>query len=98
MLDGTYQISVNTPLGPLKGNVILITNGNSVQGTFEVMGMKSNFNGFKIANDKCKFSSSLNTPMGNLNYNAVCTVLGNTLKLDIATSQGNINITGNRIK
>lgn len=97
MLDGTYKLSLNTPIGPLSGNIRLYTNGNNVQGILETMGMKSNFNGSKLSNDKCQFSGNLNTPMGKLNYNATCTVAGNKLELDVATSQGSFKLEGIRI-
>lgn len=75
MLDGTYRISLNTPMGPIKGNISLVTNDTLVQGTLETMGMKNSFNGKKITDDKCNFSGNLNTPLGNISYNAICTVV-----------------------
>ena len=97
MLDGTYKVSLNTPMGPINGNIKLITNGKNIQGILETMGMKNTFNGILIANDKCKFSDTLNTPMGKINYNAVCYVYNNAIELDINTSQGNFKITGKKI-
>lgn len=97
MLDGTYKVSLNTPIGSINGTIKLISNGNNIQGILETMGMKNTFNGIKIANDKCKFSDILNTPMGKINYNAICSVFNNTVELDISTSQGNFKITGKRI-
>lgn len=97
MLDGTYNISLNTPIGALNGQITLITNGNNVQGIVETMGMKNSFNGSKISNDKCKFSGNLNTPLGNLSYNAICTVQNNILDLEANTAQGNFKISGKRI-
>ena len=97
MLDGTYKLSLNTPMGALSGNITLNTNGNNVQGILETLGMKSNFNGSKIAYDKCKFSGNLNTPMGKINYTATCIVVDNNLELDISTSQGSFNLKGKRI-
>lgn len=97
MLDGTYKISLNTPMGDVSGTLRLYTNGNNVQGVLEVMGMKSNFNGLKISNDKCKFSDTLKTPFGNFNYTATCTVLGTGIELDVNTSQGNLKLNGKKI-
>ena len=71
MLDGKYNVSLNTPLGNINGSITLISNGNNVQGIIETMGMKNNFNGTKISNDMCKFTGSLNTPIGNITYNAM---------------------------
>ena len=75
MLDGTYRISLNTPMGAIRGNITLVTNDVLVQGTLELVGMKNNFNGKKIADDKCNFNGNLNTPLGNISYDAICTVI-----------------------
>ena len=98
MLDGTYKVSLNSPIGPINGNITLITNGNNVQGIIETMGMKNNFSGNKIANDKCKFTGNINTPMGRINYNAICTISGNNLQLDASTGYGNFQLVGTRIR
>lgn len=97
MLDGKYRISLKTPLGAMKGTITLISNGNNVQGILEMMGSKNNFNGSKIADDKCRFNGNLNTPMGNLNYDAICSVSGSTLELDAKTPAGSIKILGDRL-
>ena len=96
MLDGKYGILLNSPMGPINGNITLITNGNNVQGILDIMGMNSNLNGFKISNDKCKFTGNFNTPLGNINYDAVCTVNGNSLQIDANTKYGNLKIEGKR--
>ena len=98
MLDGTYNVSLKTPIGPINGIITLITNGNNVQGIIETMGIKNNFNGTKISNDKCTFQGSFNTPMGNIAYNATCSVTGDNLELEASTSQGNIKISGTRAR
>ena len=98
MLDGTYNVALNTPMGPINGNITLITNGNNVQGIIETMGMRSSFNGNKISNDKCRFDGAVNSPFGKINYNATCSVFENNLELDANTGQGTIKIVGKRIK
>lgn len=97
MLDGKYNVSLNTPLGNINGSITLISNGNNVQGIIETMGMKNNFNGTKISNNVCKFTGSLNTPIGNITYNAMCSVFNNILTLEATTPQGNFQIKGNKI-
>ena len=97
MLDGKYNVSLNTPLGAINGTITLICNGNNVQGIIETMGMKNSFNGSKIYNDKCKFTGSLNTPIGNITYNATCSISNDVLTLEASTPQGNFKITGKKI-
>lgn len=97
MLEGKYKVSLNTPIGPINGVISLLTNGNSVQGIIETMGMKSSFYGSKIANEKCKFNGNLNSPFGQITYDAICTVNNNSLVLEASTSQGKIKISGTRI-
>ncbi len=98
MLDGKYNVNLNTPIGPIDGTISLNANGNNVQGIIEIMGMKSKFYGVKIANDKCEFNGNLDTPLGKFNYDATCTVFNDNLELTAKTPQGNLKINGKRIK
>lgn len=97
MLDGTYKLSLNTPMGPLTGTITLITNGNNVIGSLETMGTKNILTGIKISNNQCKFSGNFNTPLGKLSYNAVCSINNDILDLDVHTSKGNFKISGKKI-
>ena len=55
MLDGRYTSSLNTPMGVINGMITLSTNGNNVQGTVEIMGMKNQFQGMKTKENECAF-------------------------------------------
>lgn len=98
MLDGKYQSSIKTPMGDIKGTITLNSDSNNVTGIIETMGMKNNFKGIKLANDKCNFTGNFNTPIGNISYNAICKVNQDNLELEAVTNKGSFKINGNRIK
>lgn len=98
MLDGTYNTSLDTPMGKINGMITLVTNGNSVQGIIEVMGSKSSFNGVKVSNDKCTFNGNIKTPIGAIDYKSICTVIGDILNMEISLPQGRFTMTGKRKK
>lgn len=97
MLDGTYNISLNTPLGGINGKLSLFSNPTSVEGVIEVMEMKNSFKGSKLSDNMCQFSGNLPTPLGNVSYTATCEVRHNTLELNAKTNLGNIKILGARV-
>lgn len=70
MLDGKYSSSLNTPMGPINGTIMLKSDGNNVQAMLETLGMKNNFKGIQTKENECKFSGNFNTPFGNIQYNA----------------------------
>ena len=47
-MDGIYEISINTPMGPMRGKVTLKTNGDTINGMLEIMGMKNNLSNGKV--------------------------------------------------
>lgn len=97
MIDGKYNCSLNTPMGPINGVITLKSNGNSMQGTLEAMGMKNNFQGTKTKENECQFKGNFNTPMGNIAYTANCVIMSNNLELVASTNKGSFKITGRRI-
>ena len=100
MLNGKYQSSIKTPMGDITGTITLNSNPNSnnVIGTIETMGMKNNFNGMRLANDKCNFTGSFNTPIGNISYTRSRVVNQDKLELEAVTNKGSFKINGNRMK
>ena len=97
MLDGKYSSSLNTPMGAISGSIILMSNGNNVQGILETMGMKNKFQGVKTKENECMFKGDFNTPMGNIHYTATCIVNANMLELVANTNKGSFKIQGKRV-
>ena len=97
MLDGKYTSSLNTPIGAINGTIILVTNGNNVQGTIETMGMRNQFQGMKTKENECTFKGNFNTPLGNIQYTAMCIVNNNTLELTASTNKGSFKLMGKRM-
>ncbi len=97
MLDGKYSISLNTPIGPINGNITLITAGENVSGILETMGMKNNFLGKKIDDSRCQFKGNFNSPLGNIQYTADCVINGNNIELVANSNKGNFKLQGKRL-
>ena len=58
-MDGIYEISMNTPMGQMGGKVTLKTNGDSITGVLEIMGMKNKLGNGKVKGNKCYFKGNI---------------------------------------
>ena len=58
-MDGIYEVSINTPMGPMNGKVILKTNDNMLEGILEIMGMKHTLSGGKVKGNQCYFKGNI---------------------------------------
>lgn len=47
-MDGMYEIIVKSPMGEIKANLKLITNGNDLSGYVETMGKRNEFSGGRV--------------------------------------------------
>lgn len=95
-MDGIYMSRIKTPMGEVNGKLILKVQGNSLSGTIEALGMKSDFTGGKVVQNKCQFSGVIRTMMGNISYEANGELKGNVLKVMAKTNMGNFEFTGER--
>lgn len=97
-MDGMYEINMNTPMGVMKGNLLLQTQGNNLNGVIEIMGMKNNITGGKIEGDKCYFSGVLKNNMMNITYNITGEFVNNLLNIYAKTSMGEFKLQAKKIK
>lgn len=98
MLEGRYQLKINTPMGDLTGQLELRMQNKELFGTLEIMGGKNQFRGGKVEGNKCVFSGEFNTPMGMINYNILGIVEGDKLDIYAETNKGRFKLQGTRIK
>ena len=68
-MDGIYETSINTPMGPIHARLTLKTNGNDLNGILEVMGMKNSITGGKVNGNVCYLNGSIQNNMINITYN-----------------------------
>lgn len=97
MIDGKYEVSMDLPVGPIKGILYLVTDEMSVNGYLEAMGKQSPFSGGTVEGNQFRFTGNFKTILGNINYNITGTVNGNKLEIEAVTNKGNFKIEGNKI-
>lgn len=86
MIDGTYAIVMQTPMGPKKGRAVLHRRGNRVTGRLYILGKNNTFENGIVNGNHCAFSGELKTAIGKVAY----TVEGSI--------EGDVVITGTRIQ
>lgn len=97
-MDGLYEMMVKTPMGELRGNLKLITNGNNLSGYLETMGKKHEFSGGSVNGNRCTLSGSINASITTIKYNIQGELNGNILYLNAQTNMGNFNLQGRKIR
>ena len=97
MIDGTYKMQVNTPLGSKTGTVSIRTAGATAHADIDmpIIG-KQQANG-TVAGDTLTASGTFKMGlMGKVSYSLQGRVVGDELHIDIQSSKGNFAITGVR--
>lgn len=97
MIDGKYEVNIDSPMGRIKGIIGLITNGENLSGYIEAMGSKNVFEGGKIVGNTCTFVGEIKTMIGSINYTVTGKVIGDILDITANTNKGNFNIKGKKI-
>jgi hypothetical protein len=63
-IDGTWNTSAKTPLGHMKGKLVLKCEGNQLSGSNTSQFGTDNFTGGKVDGDNFEFICNSKTPMG----------------------------------
>lgn len=61
--DGTYNVSINTPMGKQEGKLTLATDGTELSGTMEQGGDSSPLKNGRIEGDKAMWDVDVSKPM-----------------------------------
>ena len=96
MIEGKYNLKLNTPIGELTGILELKLVKWSLCGTLETMGTKNNFTGGTVEGNKCAFSGEFKTPIGPITYEILGIVEGDNLDIYAETNKGRFKISGTR--
>lgn len=96
-MDGTYRISLRTPLGVQNGMLSLIQEEDALRGSIRAMGNANQFKNGKVNGNKFVFSGNLSMGFLNLNYTARGSVDGNKLNAMATTNLGTFPISGNKV-
>ena len=98
MLDGTYRIKVDTPLGSKNGTVILRTEGNTVFANVDapIVG-KQTARGHADGDTFTGQGSMKIMLVGAVNYTLSGNVSGNDLVVRIQSNKGTFTLRGTRV-
>ena len=96
-MDGIYETTINTPMGPINGRVTLKTNGNELNGIIETMGMKNAITGGRVSGNTCAFSGTIQNNMINITYDIKGELRGNILYVHAKTNMGEFQLQGKKV-
>jgi len=96
-MDGNYEAVINTPMGNMNAKIELRTNGNTLNGVVDVMGMKNNITGGKVNGNKCYFSGKIQNGVLNLQYEIAGELVGNVLNICARTNMGEFKLQAKRV-
>ena len=96
-MDGIYEISINSPMGPIKGRVTLQTNGDTINGILEMMGMKNKLANGKVKGNQCYFKGNIKNNALNIEYEIMGQLAGNILNIYAKTNMGEFKLQGKKV-
>lgn len=97
MLDGTYRIALQSPMGMKRGTLTLHTQGARLGGILDILGSRNVITAGQCREEQGCFSGEIKTAVGSLHYEAEAQISGEQLTALAKTSKGNMKITGTRI-
>lgn len=97
MVDGTYRLTLQTPIGTIPAKLMLVSQGESLSGSLEAMGHRQQFSGGKVQGDSCAFSTAVATQFGRISLQVQAKVQGSRLQATAHTSVGVIRAVGEKI-
>lgn len=96
-MDGLYELSTKTPMGELKGNFKIVTNGNLLTGYLEFMGKRYDFKNGTINGNNFNLSGNIRTKFKDIKYDIQGQVSNNKLNVHAKTNMGSFNLQGRKI-
>lgn len=97
-VDGTYNITVHTPMGDQKSKLNLKTEGNSLSGSLEdAMSGVTEFMGGTVNGNEVSWTITPKTPMGPLKLDCKATIDGGKISGQAVSMFGPAPFEGNRI-
>ncbi len=96
-VDGTYETTVQTPMGAQAGKLELKTEGNTLTGTMEGMMGADPIQDGTVNGDEIEFMVEANSPMGPLKITVKAKVEGDEITGEATTPFGPAPLTGKRV-
>lgn len=96
-IDGTYQVTVKTPLGNQKGKLTIQSSGDIFSGSLETSTGTTHFSDGRVNGSQLQWHAETKTPMGSFDVNYTATVEGGRLSGEAATPMGKAPMEGMRL-
>lgn len=98
MLEYTYHIVMQTPLGEKKGIIHLNINIDRVTGCLNILGKENVFTGEIDIDGKCNLNGSIETIVSTFTYAAEGYIDKETINLTLYGSKDVFNVSGTALK
>ena len=92
MIEGNYNLKLDTPIGEITGKLELKMVNGYLEGYIETMGTKNQFTGGTVEGNKCAFEGKFNTPIGEITYEILGIVEGDNIDIYASTNKGRFKI------
>jgi hypothetical protein len=92
-VNGTYDITVPTPMGDQTSRLILKTDGNTLTGTMEADALIDG----KVNGNEVQWTKMQSTPMGELKLDFKVVIDGDKITGEVQTPFGPNSVTGVRV-
>lgn len=96
MVAGTYEVTLKTPMGPKKGELVLKEDGSVLTGKMVVMKKENPLGPGTVDGDEFSFDGKLKTSVGMTSYICTGRVQGDAISGEVITKKGNLQLTGTR--
>lgn len=96
-LDGTYKVTVQTPMGAQQGKLTVTTSGDTFSGCLETASGTSDFSGGSISGNTLQWRAETKTPLGAFDVGYKAVIEGDNLTGKAETPFGSAPMKGTRI-
>jgi len=97
-IDGTYNITVNSPMGKQEGSFTYKTDGSSLTGTATASGETVDIQDGKVSGNDFEHTMKMKTPMGKMKVNVKGTVDGDKISGTFKLPFGAMPFEGTRVQ
>ncbi|MGM1046999.1 MAG: hypothetical protein ACQEXX_12745 [Bacillota bacterium] len=95
-MNGTYNITMQTPMGMEKGTITFTQDGDALGGSLNILRGSNAFSGGNIKGNEFIFSGEIKKLITKIPYTAKGTIDGDNLTAVADTKYGKLAIKGNR--
>jgi len=97
-VDGTFNISMSTPMGAQTGTLTLQSEGDSLSGSYSGQRGEQSFSGGTASGDEANWSIQVAGPMGQMKLDFKAAVKGDEISGQVQLgSFGSANFSGKRV-